>query len=294
MEHVQDFRPISLSNSIYLIIAKVLANRLRKVLPPLISPLQCAFLPGRQMADSIVLAEEIVAAWRRNGTTGFMWKVDFSEAYDTLDWQFLWNVLRRQGFPETWVRWMKQCVTVPQGGPSSLKAVLAAIPIYFMSIFRMPVGVRRRLERSMRDFFWRGPLNEESREMALVPWETLCRPVDRGGLGVRQLIHTNTALLSKWVSRILHPTGELVTSVLRDEYGHTLDWQLWQTPRRGDSAFLSSLRPIFQAVRPFFRPRLGSGKSFRFWFEDWSRQGSMSLKFPRLFALARDQQGPVC
>ena len=112
-EHVRDFRPISLSNSIYLIIAKVLANRLRKVLPPLISPLQSAFLPGRQMADSIVLAEEIVAAWRRNGTKGFMWKVDFSKAYDTLDWQFLWNVLRRRGFPETWVRWMKQCVTTP-------------------------------------------------------------------------------------------------------------------------------------------------------------------------------------
>ena len=151
-----------------------------------------------------------------------------------------------------------------------LKAVLAAIPIYFMSIFRMPVGVRRRLERSMRDFFWRGPLSEESRGMASVSWETLCHPVDQGGLGVQQMIHTSTALLSKWVSRILHPTGELVTSVLRDEYGHTLDWQLWQTPRRGYSAFLSSLRPTFQAVRPFFRPRLGSGESFWFWFEDWS------------------------
>ena len=145
-----------------------------------------------------------------------------------------------------------------------LKAVLAAIPIYFMSIFRMPIGVRRRLDRSMRDFFWRGPLNEESREMASVSWETLCRPMDQGGLGVQQLIHTNTALLSKWVSRILHPKSELVTSMSRDEYEHTLDWQLWQTPRRGDSAFLSSLRPTVQAVRPFFCPRLGLGESIRF------------------------------
>ena len=105
-----------------------------------------------------------------------------------------------------------------------LKAVLAAIPIYFMSIFKMPVGVHRHLEQSMRDFFWRDPLNEKSGGMASVPWETLSRPVDQGGLSVRQLIQTNTALLSKWVSRILHPTGELVTSVLRDEYRHTLDW----------------------------------------------------------------------
>ena len=85
-EQTRDFRPISLSNSIYLIIAKVLANRLRAVLPSIISPFQSAFLPGRQMSESIVLAEEIVAAWRRSGTKGIMRKVDFSKAYDTLDW----------------------------------------------------------------------------------------------------------------------------------------------------------------------------------------------------------------
>ena len=88
-ERIGDFRPISLSNSIYLIIAKVLANRLRTVLPAFISPFQSAFMPGRQMADSIVLAEEIVASWRRDGTPGFLWKVDFSKAYDSLDWRFL-------------------------------------------------------------------------------------------------------------------------------------------------------------------------------------------------------------
>ena len=37
-----------------------------------------------------------------------------------------------------------------------LKAVLAAIPIYYMSIFRMSAGFRRRLEKTMRSFFWRG------------------------------------------------------------------------------------------------------------------------------------------
>ena len=61
-EQIGNFRPISLSNSIYLIIAKVLANRLRAVLPSIISPFQSAFLPGRQMSESIVLAEEIVAS----------------------------------------------------------------------------------------------------------------------------------------------------------------------------------------------------------------------------------------
>ena len=84
-EQIGDFRPISLSNSLYLIFAKVLANRLLGVFSSLISPLQSAFIPGRQMADSIVLAEEIVAVWRQDGTTGFIWKVNFAQAYNSID-----------------------------------------------------------------------------------------------------------------------------------------------------------------------------------------------------------------
>ena len=55
-----------------------------------------------------------------------------------------------------------------------LKSVLAAIPIYYMLIFRMPAGVRRRLEKTMRSFFWRGSQPEESRGAALVAWTTVC------------------------------------------------------------------------------------------------------------------------
>ena len=78
------------------------------------------------MANNIVQAKEIVATWRRDGTISFTWKVDFAKAYDSTDWRFLSNVLRHWGFPETWVRWVKQCVTTstftvlvngrPQGG----------------------------------------------------------------------------------------------------------------------------------------------------------------------------------
>ena len=79
-EQVGNFRPISLSNSIYSIIAKVLTNRLRGLLGTLISPLQSAFVPGRQMLYSVVVAEEIIVDWRRSSSAGFVWKVDFAKA----------------------------------------------------------------------------------------------------------------------------------------------------------------------------------------------------------------------
>ena len=63
------------------------------------------------MIDNIMLAEEMVAAWRRSDTAGFMCKVDFAKAYDSINWRFLWNVLRRHGFPKVWVQWIKLCVT---------------------------------------------------------------------------------------------------------------------------------------------------------------------------------------
>ena len=82
---VEDFRPILFSNSIYLIFAKVLVNRLRGVIGELVGPFQSAFIPGRLLIDSVTVASEIITTWQRKGTRGFMWKVDFAKAYDSLD-----------------------------------------------------------------------------------------------------------------------------------------------------------------------------------------------------------------
>ena len=162
-----------------------------------------------------------------------------------------------------------------------------------MAIFKMPAGVRRRLESVMRGFFWRGPRQEGLRGVALVAWETVCRPVSQGGLGVPHLQQANMALLTKWVARLMHPSEEMVVAILCDGYGASLDWQRWQTSQRGDSAFMSSLRPIFKSVQPFFLPKLGTWESFRFWADEWSGNGRLKQSLPRLFALALDPEGSV-
>ena len=82
----------------------------------------------------------------------------------------------------------------------------------------------------MRGFFWRGPCPEEARGTALVAWETVCRPVSQGGLGIHSLQHTNLAMLTKWVCRLLMPPGDLVSMLLQDCYGALLDWHKWQIP----------------------------------------------------------------
>ena len=51
---------------------------------------------------------------------------------------------------------------------------------------------------------------------------------------------------------------------------------------------MTSLRPIFSLMQPFFRPRLGAGETFRFWRDEWSGHGRFSQLFPRLYALSLD------
>ena len=152
-----------------------------------------------------------------------------------------------------------------------MKAVLSAIPTYFMSVFRMPAGVRHWIEGAMRRFFWSG--SDTARGGALVAWSTVYRPVAHGGLGVRHLQHTNMALLSKWVTRVMKPSNDMVSILLHEAYGQSLDWSVWATPRRGDSPVVASIRWIFPFVQSFFRPQLGDGASFRFWEDDWSGLG---------------------
>ena len=110
-----------------------------------------------------------------------------------------------------------------------------------MSIARMPEGVRRQIERTMRQFFWQGARTSETRGVALVAWATITPPKSLGGLGIRHLKHTNSALLTKWVGRVMGQSDDLVIALLRDCYDATIGWTDWSNPRRGDSAFISGL-----------------------------------------------------
>jgi hypothetical protein len=111
--NVKGFRSISLCNVLYKVIAKVLANRLKQVLPEIISQQQSAFLPGRLISDNILVAYEALhtMATRLFGKKVYMAiKLDMSKAYDRVEWQFLESIMRKLGFDEAWISLIMTCV----------------------------------------------------------------------------------------------------------------------------------------------------------------------------------------
>jgi hypothetical protein len=107
---LSDFRPISLLGCLYKIISKVLASRLAKVMDSIIAKNQSAFIKGRQLVDGVLIVKEVVDWVKKAKKECMIFKVDFEKAYDSVDWGFLDYMLRRFGFCEKWIEWMRECV----------------------------------------------------------------------------------------------------------------------------------------------------------------------------------------
>jgi hypothetical protein len=434
---VKDFRPISFVGGVYKIISKVLANRLKSVLWKIISSSQNAFGGGRQILDSVLIANECLDSQRQSGEAGLLCKLDLEKAYDHVNWDFLLYMLQRCGFGERWREWIKFCVSivkfsilvngvpfgffqssrgirqgdhlspllfvvvmealsrmlnasmlqgllsgfsvgfmgneslvvnhllfaddilifcgaqaehvrnlrctflcfeavsglrinlgkselVPIGGVEDVESLayilgcrigslpmtylgmplgasfksisiwngviekverrlaswkklylskddrvtliystLSSITTYYLSLFPIPVSVAKKLERLQREFLWSG-FGDETK-FHLVNWHRVCTPVKAGGLGVRNVINFNQALLGKWIWRFSQERDALWRSVIEVKYGSVRGgWcslpvtgpysvSVWKFIRRG-----------WDNVAKYLRFEVGDGSHIRF------------------------------
>jgi hypothetical protein len=95
------FRPISLCNVIYKLLTKIIATKLKPILPFVISPEQSGYVEGRQILDSVILAHEVIHSLRSTKTQGMLLKLDLSKAFDKLNWGYLQSTLLAFGFDPT-------------------------------------------------------------------------------------------------------------------------------------------------------------------------------------------------
>ena len=111
---VSEFLPISLCNTLYKIVSKVMANRLKRILPNLISESQSAFQADKAISDNILVAFETLHHMKNQKLKkkGFLaLKLDMSKTYDRVEWGFLKKVMEKMGFGEKWVKLIIECIS---------------------------------------------------------------------------------------------------------------------------------------------------------------------------------------
>ncbi|CAI5997837.1 unnamed protein product [Closterium sp. NIES-65] len=104
-EELGNYRPITLLSTVYKVLAKVLASRLKKVLHEVISEDQAGFLPGRRLADAAAVVADAIEAGASDEKDWYLLMVDFQKAFDSISRAFLFRTLRGMGVPERFVSW---------------------------------------------------------------------------------------------------------------------------------------------------------------------------------------------
>jgi len=67
---------------------------------------QSTFIQGRGILGSIIVANEVIEEVRKKKSKCIIVKANFEKAYDSGDWNFLFYMLQRMGFGNTWIKWI--------------------------------------------------------------------------------------------------------------------------------------------------------------------------------------------
>ncbi|KAL2228516.1 UNVERIFIED_CONTAM: hypothetical protein Sindi_1831300 [Sesamum indicum] len=140
------------------------------------------------------------------------------------------------------------------------QSVLMSLSLYWTSAFILPKRVTNEIEKRLRNFLWKGSTNSG---YAKVAWKELCRPMDEGGFGFKDITTLNRALMTKKLCDIIR-------------CDRTSIWVEWLYNGRWRK--LLRLR-IF--LRPMVDYQIGDGQKFHLWQDPWHYLGPLIETFPR-------------
>nr|GEX84239.1 RNA-directed DNA polymerase, eukaryota, reverse transcriptase zinc-binding domain protein [Tanacetum cinerariifolium] len=249
---VKDFRPISLIGSLYKIVSKILVNRMVVVLGELVNEVHSAFVANRQILDGPFIIDELLnllqvlecfyraSGLRINmnksklmGIKVDMAKVDraaqkigcmtFRSPFSYLGIKVGGSMSRTNSWDEIvnkllmrLSKWKMKTLSI--GGRLTLiKSVLGSTPIYYMSMFKVPMQVFKKIE-SIRCHFFNGVEYNVKKPM-LVKWNNVLASKEKGGLGVSSFYALNRALMFKWVWRFRNQDSSLWARVIKVVHG---------------------------------------------------------------------------
>ncbi|XP_039118050.1 uncharacterized protein LOC120253914 [Dioscorea cayenensis subsp. rotundata] len=151
-----------------------------------------------------------------------------------------------------------KCNISSLGGRLTLvNSVLSAIPTYWMSLFRLPCWVIKKINRIRRDFLWSGP-DIDHPKVRLIGWKNLCRSRDQRGWGILELQNFNLALLGKWWWKYLSDPTWCGANIVKFNYGLER-WNLFPRQAGEDLLLLERSNELLAGFTRLYPPRCQFG-----------------------------------
>ncbi|KAE8735747.1 THO complex subunit 1 [Hibiscus syriacus] len=211
--------------------------------------------------------------------------------------EVLWDPVFRN-FSAKLAGWKTTCLSLA-GRTVLLKSVLTSLPIFFLSLFKMPCKIGKKLNSLMANFLWGD--KEGKRRIHWVNWSTVCKPLNCGGLGVLDLNLTNRALLGKWVWKFANDKNFLWKCVLCSKLKVSCNtMSIREVPHSQSSWILRGIANNYLkndsegiSFRSNSKLIVGNGKSISFWNDVWADECSLKSLFPRIFVLSTNKEGKI-
>jgi len=108
---LSNWRPISLTNTDYKILAKCLANRLSNVINTLVSEDQVGYIKGRHVSTTLRTIDDIIEYYRLKEKPGVLLALDFQKAFDSISKNYMLSAFKKFGFGNEFVQWIKVLFT---------------------------------------------------------------------------------------------------------------------------------------------------------------------------------------
>lgn len=157
-----------------------------------------------------------------------------------------------------------------------LNAVLTAMPIFYMSVLKLPDWVIKEIDKIRRTFLWHGVM-QEKRKMNLANWQLVCQPKEVGGLGVHDLKVFNQALLQKWAWYWSKPENRLWKPIFSITSTTIYPWP--------NSPLFKQIQKEFLLNSVLYVP--GNGSTIIFWEQDWGH-GILKHRYCYLYSHTTD------
>lgn len=167
-----------------------------------------------------------------------------------------------------------------------IKACLASIPTYLMSIIKFPKWAIENINTQMANFFWND--QDDKHKYRLANIQLISQKKEFGGLGIPDLGNLNMCLLASWIARY-HLRENVLWREIVDHKYRTDKPNLLCCPELGASPFWKGVLWAAKAAQMGYQWEIGDGRTVRFWEDQWFGSCSLAIQFWPFYVLINEQ-----